>query len=355
MTKKNFTYSAPLRGALIGCGNVALHAHLPLWQKNHHFRIDAILDLLPEQAALAKNLLPEAQVYSDIEPLLDRQDLDFVDICTPPCFHGELILAACQSGFHVFCEKPLVTSLESLHLIQLAANKCQKVIFTVNNWKYAPLWVKALELVRENKIGTVKSISLTVLRPPNAGGGASNWRKCADLAGGGILLDHGWHHLYLVLSVMKEMPLFVSAQMEYSKTYSHNLDETVDLFMLFPSAEARLHLTWRASCRQNYGNITGERGTLFLNDDHLVLDAKGSAAARYDFTTALSQGSHHLGWMDPVIKKFLREVIDPSVRGENLKEAKTCAELINLAYQSHREGARLIPVNPLVGQESACL
>lgn len=354
MIGKDSIGTSPLRGALIGCGNVALHAHLPLWKKNGHFRIDAILDTLPEQVKVANDLLPDARVYSEMASLLAGQRLDFVDICTPPCFHGELILAACQAGLHVFCEKPLITSLDHLRLIQRAAKKSQKVIFTVNNWKYAPLWIKTLEIVRENKIGTVKSIDLTVLRPPNSGGGASNWRKCAEIAGGGILLDHGWHHLYLILSVIKEQPLFVSAQMEYSKTNGSNLDETVNLILQFHRVEARLHLTWQASCRKNFGTITGDQGTLFLNDDHLILEPKCSSPIRYDFSASLSGSSHHLDWMEPVMEEFLHEVLIVGARGENIKEATACATLINLAYQSYRQGSCLIPVGDPVTQESAC-
>jgi len=320
---------------------------LPAWRKNDHFRIVAVLEPDPEQAKLARDLLPEAGLYSKMGPLLAENPLDFVDICTPPCFHGDFILKACTAGLHVFCEKPLVTSLENLRSIQRFAKESDRVIFTVNNWKYAPLWMKVSELVHSKKVGTVRSISLTVLRPPNSGGGVSNWRKCPEVAGGGILFDHGWHHLYLIVSMMGMWPLSVSARMDPLPDTDPHLEETADLVMLFPSGQVRLHLTWRASCRRNYGVITGDEGTILINDDHLMLLANGLPAMRYDFAEPLSGSSHHPEWMKHVMEDFLREVQDSRARGANWVEAKRCAELTLLAYQSHREGSRFIPVGNL--------
>ncbi len=355
MTRTHSSQTFPLRGALIGFGNVARYAHLPLWENTDYVTIDAVIEPLAEHVMLARELLPNARLYSDLKPLLEAPDLDFVDICTPPCFHAALVLEASRSGLHVLCEKPLATSLESLYQLAKAAGKSRTVIFTVNNWKHAPLWAKALELIRANKIGAVRFISLSVLRPPSCGGSATEWRRCADIAGGGILLDHGWHHLYLILSIMREEPRFISAALEHSETHGPRMEERADLAIKFDQAEAQLHLTWCASCRKNYGTITGDRGVLHINDDHLLLETAGSSTIRYNFPEPLSGGSHHVAWMRPVIQEFLREICDVSARGTNFQEAYWCAQLVHAAYQSHREGGRFITVEGSLIQESLCL
>jgi predicted dehydrogenase len=338
----------PLRGAIIGFGNAAIHAHLPLWQKDDRFRIDAVLEPDRDRANLARDLLPESHIHSEVESLLAEEELDFVDICAPPCFHADLILNACRAGLHVFCEKPLATSFESLHEIWRASTEFGKVIFTVNNWKYAPLWTRVFELVHSDIIGVVRFLSLTVLRPPHSGGGVSNWRKRPEMAGGGILLDHGWHHLYLILSVMRGPPLFISARMDYSEENGPDLEEVVDLAIRFPNAEAKLYLTWRAPCRRNFGTIRGDTGTLLLNDDHLILCPEGAPARRYDFPEALSASSHHPEWMKLVVEDFRREIFDARLRGANLIEGRSCTQLTHLAYQSQREGSRPVKVSHLM-------
>jgi predicted dehydrogenase len=334
----------PLRGAIIGLGNVALHAHLPVWQKIEGFSIDAIVEPSPERAEMGSRLLPGARIYPSTRAFLSEHGVDFVDICTPPCFHAELALAACASGLHVFCEKPLSLSLERLSEIQQMAEQSRRVVFTVNNWKYAPLWVKATELIRENRIGTIQSIALNVLRSPNSGGGVTDWRRCVEVAQGGILIDHGWHNLYLILSLLQQHPHSMAVRMKSSSPGSPGLEETVDLEMNFPEAKACLHLTWQASCRRNYGNIVGSEGSLYVNDDHLVLHSRDSLPVRFDFQQALSAGSHHPEWMEPVVRSFHREIIDPQYRGINFTETRWCSHLISLAYRSAQDSSPFIDV-----------
>lgn len=335
----------PLRGAIVGFGNAAVYAHLPAWQRSEHFRIDAVVEPDLARARIAGELLPEAHVYGTVGELLNSDSLDFIDICTPPCHHVDLVMAACRSKLHVFCEKPLAVSLENLHQMQAAANLNERVVFTVNNWKYAPLWVKTTELVRAGEIGSIRSISLNVLRPPNSGGGASDWRKCLDIAWGGILIDHGWHNLYVLLTLLQEQPLLVTARMESSGATQDCCEEAVDLSVLFQNAEARLHLTWRASCRRNFGEIVGDKGTIFVNDDHIVLDCPGKSPEKFDFVEALSAGSHHPEWMVPVIENFHREINNVHERGSNLVEAQWCTQLIQFAYRSNQEASRPIKLS----------
>jgi len=335
----------PLRGAIVGFGNAAIYAHLPAWQMSERFKIEAVVEPLAERAAAVRSFLPDARLHGSIEELLAGDGMDFIDICTPPCYHVELALAACQSGLHVFCEKPLAASIESFHQIQQIAEKSDQVVFTVNNWKYAPLWLKTAELIHNGEIGSIHSISLNVLRPPNSGGGASDWRKCVEVAWGGILIDHGWHNLYVILSLIQQQPLVVSAKMESPQGPVPCCEETVDLTVLFSEAEARLHLTWRASCRRNFGVIAGDRGTILVNDDHLILERNSRASLRYDFPEALSAGSHHPEWMKPVIDNFHQEINRVQERGLNLTEAQWCTQLIELAYRSNREASRPIEIS----------
>jgi predicted dehydrogenase len=334
----------PLRGALIGFGNVAIHAHLPVWRESRDFSIRGIVEPLPERAELAAEMVPEARLYPDMETLLREDGFDFVDICTPPCFHAETMLKACRSGLHVFCEKPLVTSMEGIAEIQASAQEFNRVVFSVNNWKHAPLWAKAREIIRENRIGRVRKVDLSVLRTPGSGGGVSDWRRSLSIAGGGILVDHGWHHFYLILSLVQEHPSCISAKFDHMAEGS-GLEETADLHLRFPDAEATLHMTWRAPERRNYGAVTGDRGSLLVNDDHLVLMVDGLPPCRYDFPEALSGGSHHRDWMRPVVEDFHREILNTTLRGSNFLEAKWCAWLTESAYRSHREGACFIQVD----------
>jgi hypothetical protein len=88
----------------------------------------------------------------------------------------------------------------------------------------------------------------------------------------------------------------------------------------------------------------GRKGTLFVNDDHLVLQSDCSSPARFDFPEALSGGSHHPEWMEPVVRNFRREILDTDYRGANLTEALWCSNLINLAYRANDDSIGVIDV-----------
>ena len=114
MDTQSSVSGTPLHGAIIGFGNVASQAHLPLWLKDKRFQIEAVTEPDSERAALAKKLLPDAPVFSDAKSMLASVQPDFVDICTPPSYHVEQIIQALEHNAHVFCEKPLITSLANL-------------------------------------------------------------------------------------------------------------------------------------------------------------------------------------------------------------------------------------------------
>ena len=80
-----------LRGAIIGLGNVALHAHLPGWLSRRDVEIVAVSDAEPARPGPGGRHLPDARWYETADRLLADAALDFVDICTPPSSHAALI------------------------------------------------------------------------------------------------------------------------------------------------------------------------------------------------------------------------------------------------------------------------
>ena|SRR5881628_2081856 len=72
-----------LRGAIIGLGNVALDGHLPGWRRCRDVEIVAATDVEPARRAAIEALIPTVEWCATAQALLVREQLDFVDICTP--------------------------------------------------------------------------------------------------------------------------------------------------------------------------------------------------------------------------------------------------------------------------------
>lgn len=338
-----------LRGAFLGFGNVAVHGHVPGWLKRSDVELVAVSDTDETRRPEAARLFPHARWYNSAEVLLAEERLDFVDICTPPSSHADLIRAALQRELHVLCEKPLVCRSEDLVDVSMLALTARKVLYTVHNWHHAPIIGFVRNLLQRHDIGSISRCVWQTLRTQPASGAAGrpdNWRLDPRVAGGGVLIDHGWHACYVIHSWLGQKPNAVSARIESRRHVDSLLEDTATVHMRFPRATAELFLTWAADERRNVVELTGDRGTLRLENDSVVLSPADSRRGerRWTLGSSLSEGSHHPGWFDGVATGFLSEITDDTMRGRNLAEAALCLDVLALARSSSRQAGAWLPL-----------
>ena len=335
-----------LRGAIVGVGNIAVHGHLPGWQRRPDVEIVAATDTRPAQRTAVASRLPGARWYDTVEALFAGAALDFVDICTPPSSHAPLIRQALERGLHVLCEKPLVGSLDDLDALRRLAAPGGRVLHTVHNWHHAPIVRRTAELVGGGAIGRVTRVVWETLRTRPAATSEErngNWRVDPDVAGGGVLTDHGWHVFYVVSRWIGQAPRAVSARLETRRHTAFSVEDTATVRLAFEHATAEILLTWAADERRNWAEVTGTEGVIELQDGTLVLrtNARG-AERRWACPPALSDGSHHPDWCDAVADEFLAEVTGAAPRGRNLAEASLCVALEQGARASSLAGGRAV-------------
>ena len=343
-----------LRGAILGLGNVALEAHLPGFTRRDDVEIVAVADVARERRAAVARLLPGARWYDSAESLLVEEQLDFVDICTPPSSHAGLITGALARGLHVLCEKPLVCSREDLDAVTRLAERTGRVVHTVHNWHHAPIIRRTTELVAERTLGRITRIEWETLRTgpaPIRDGQSANWRLDPALAGGGILTDHGWHVFYLLRRWMGESPILVRARLETRRPTPLPVEDTATVHVAFPSATAEIFLTWAADRRQNRAALIGTERRIELDDATVILKDNGHDR-RWSCPPALSQGSVHPDWFDPVLDQFVAEVTGRVPRDGNLAEASLCLLLETLARESSRQDGRWMAIPTWSGSSS---
>ncbi len=333
-----------LRGAIIGFGNIAVNGHLPAYRERPDIEITAVMDALPATGEVCRRVLPQSTFYSDADALLASETVDFVDIATPPGTHAGLICRALENGAHVLCEKPLVTDDDDLQKVARLASEHRRTVFTVHNWRHAPIYREISRLLAEGAVGDVHSISYEVIRTrpsvavgeTDAGG---NWRLDPQMAGGGILVDHGWHAFYMVNQWAGDTPRWVRCRLENRKYDRIPVEDTATVEIGYPRMRARIFFTWAGDRRRNRVIIEGQRGVLTANDDVIVLTRDGQSR-RYRFSEALSQGSHHPEWYGFIVDEFVGEVRSGNVPGRNLAEAAWCLALLDACRRAHRSGER---------------
>ena len=262
-----------MRGAFIGFGNVAAHGHLPGWLANPEVEIVAAADGAPSRRAIFEAACPKARWFESPEDLLAEMPFDFVDICTPPGSHEALILLALGAGRHVLCEKPLVTG--PADRVAAAAARAGRVLHTVHNWLEAPICRRISALIGEGAIGAVHSVQWQTLRTRPAvavaSPGGANWRVVPAEAGGGILVDHGWHALYCVLHWAGAAPETIVARLDTRRHHEWPIEDTATIDLELPAWRARIYLTWASDERCNKIELEGERGRIHVEGETVIL------------------------------------------------------------------------------------
>lgn len=114
-----------------------------------------LCDTVPDKVAERARLWGFEEYTTDYHEVLAREDIDIVDICTPAFTHAEIAIEAIKAGKFVFCEKPLVTTMEDADRLMEACKKYNARTATGFNKRRWPAVTYARQLVKEGVIGKV--------------------------------------------------------------------------------------------------------------------------------------------------------------------------------------------------------
>lgn len=361
----------PLRGAVIGYGFILSKGHLPAYlqraRENQDVQIIAVADTCEARRSVAKIDLPDARLYTDYEILLEQEaeNLDFVDIATPPAFHAEIAIAALQRGLHVLCEKPLTTTLEEAQQVLETARRERRVIFPCHNYKHAPVVQAIRSVIDSGKIGRVRSVTLNTFRNTHAKGVTewhTNWRRETRYSGGGIAMDHGSHTFYLTFDWLGAYPTAVTAKMSNLQPDRFDTEDNFAATLTFPNGLAQVQLTWTAGVRKVIYTVQGERGAITVDDDEMQIAlmqatdgpdvAQGAVTWNVERRSIASHwmDASHVQWFNSLFNEFRAAIRDGDYVGRNAREAYLCVQLIEAAYRSAREKSLEMPLsNEILG------
>ncbi|MCC6790480.1 MAG: Gfo/Idh/MocA family oxidoreductase [Thermomicrobiales bacterium] len=195
----------PLRIGVIGAGSIATSAHLPaIARLPEHYRLVAVSDVRPEVArAVADRYAVDA--HEEYHALLARNDIDVVDICTPEFLHAEQTLAAAAAGKHVFCEKPMASSVAEADAMLAACRSAGVHLMIGHSRRFTPRYRQIRAALDRGEIGEVRFVRENERRPavfpatghettpmwtpPGAGGAAKPWTKLAAYTHGAAMTN----------------------------------------------------------------------------------------------------------------------------------------------------------------------
>ena len=191
---------------IIGYGGVARVHGMAYRSIPFHYGFPAdlvkIIGVASANASSAESAAKELECdfwTTDYHTLINRDDVDIVDICVPNALHEEIILATAKAGKHIFCEKPLALSVEQSQRIVEAVEKAGVKSQLNFNFRFYPAITRARQMIDQGFLGRVYSFRGCFYRSsyidPNK---PLSWRLSKDVAGGGASFDLGSHILDLV-------------------------------------------------------------------------------------------------------------------------------------------------------------
>jgi len=218
--------SGKLRVGVVGAGNIFKAVHQPAWAAHPEAEVVAVCDVNPERAKeVAKSMGAEA-AYADYKELLQRDDIDAIDICTPNLYHSEIAIAALNAGKHVFCEKPDAVNPEEAQKMADAAAASGKLLMVMRNNRFNPSSQFLKRFIEEGRMGEIYTGRCGWVRRrgiPGKGG----WFTTKELSGGGPLIDLGVHFIDLSMWLMGDpKPVAVSGA-AYTKFANDEISDSV--------------------------------------------------------------------------------------------------------------------------------
>jgi predicted dehydrogenase len=193
----------PLRVAMIGHGFMGA-AHSQGWRNAPRFfdlAVQPSMDVLVGRDAAAVRAAAGtwgwAEAATDWRSVVERDDIDVVDIVTPGDSHAEIAIAALEAGKHVLCEKPLANSVDEAEAMADAATRAaQHGVFAMVGFTYrrVPAATFARDLVAAGRIGEVRQVRASYRQDWLADAESPmTWRLDKARAGSGALGDIGAH------------------------------------------------------------------------------------------------------------------------------------------------------------------
>jgi predicted dehydrogenase len=200
-------------------------AHSQAWRTAPHFfdlplhpRLTVLAGRDAARVADAAERLGWTDTETDWRRVIERDDVDLVDICTPGDTHAEIAIAALEAGKHVLCEKPLANTVaEAEAMTEAAVKAAARGVRSMVGFTYrrVPAIGLARTLVADGRLGDIRHVRAQYLQDWIADPSAPmSWRLEKDKAGSGALGDIGAHIVDLTQYITGQMLTGVSALLE---------------------------------------------------------------------------------------------------------------------------------------------
>jgi predicted dehydrogenase len=222
----------PVKWGIISTARIGVEKVIPAMQKSRHCRIVAIASRDEGAARQTAGRLGIPKAYGSYEALLADPEIEAVYNPLPNHLHVPWSIKAAEAGKHVLCEKPIALDAAEARTLLEARERTGKLITEAFMVRSHPQWLRARELVRQGRIGTLRAIqglfSYMLTDPTNV-------RNQADIGGGGIY-DIGCYPIVTSRYLFGAEPTRVVALVD--RDPAMRVDRLASVILDFPGGQA---------------------------------------------------------------------------------------------------------------------
>lgn len=278
---------APVKLGIIGCGIAARKLHWPALQRlKDKFEITAVCNHTESKAKTFAEMAGGVPYMLDYRELLNREDIEAVDITLPLTLNYEVTAAALKAGKHVLVEKPLAANLHQARRMLELNKRFPGVKLLAENYRYRTLFTRAKQFIVEGKIGRPYGVVWNIFHhvdPKYNEYAQTDWRIHHQYPGG-FVTDGGVHNVAALRLLLGEI---VSGR-AVAQTVNPAIGE-IDTFLLSFSTTTgvtgQLNFFYSA---QGYRAETmyalGDRGTMIIESGLITIKSDGFAEQREEIT-----------------------------------------------------------------------
>jgi predicted dehydrogenase len=327
---------------LVGAGAIAQITHLPTYESLPSAEVVALCDPQKGKGSELAARYGIPFVCTDYRRLLDRAEVDAVDVCTPNAFHARVAVAALQAGKHVLVEKPIATSAaDALSMVE-AARSAGKALMVASTARFRHDSLSLKTFLEKDELGELFYAKTGWLRSRRRWS-ELDWRFDRKISGGGVLMDSGIQVLDVALWLLG----FPDPERVFASTHTpagRKVEDSAVALVRFKGGLAlTLEVNWSMLMDEDFAylNVYGSEGGALLNPLRIHREMHGKL---------LNVTPAHVDKPRSVFKDSYRRAIEhfiKCVRGEEEpmspgEEGLKVLQLMEAVYRSASEGREVV-------------
>ena len=261
----------PLKFGIIGCSRIAKRSVIPAIQKSEYAELEIIGSRSTEKAKeFAKEF--NCEKFGTYEDVISDDSVDAVYISTPISTHSEWSIKASEAGKHVYVEKSSAANLSSAREMVESAKENNVRLMEGFMFRFHPQHQKVKELIKDGKIGEVKSFNGVFGFPAFPEGDIRYNGQIGGLfaGGGGFLLDSGCYPICASRMIFAEEPWGAFGRKFTSDDSSEGVDVSGSVILFYENGKTATISYINGSYYQAKYEVWGTDGVISLDRAYSV-------------------------------------------------------------------------------------